>query len=337
MLICGVETSCDETGIALWSDHGLVGHVLHSQIVKHREHGGVVPEIAARDHQKTCPYLWQQLLKDTGISKNDIDVFAYTRGPGLVGCLLTGQAFTRGLAQGLAKPCVGIHHLEGHLFSVVIGRDDWYEQLMSMTPFVGCLFSGGHCLLLDVNAWGRYRVVGSTRDDAVGEAFDKVAKMMGLPYPGGPVLAKLAEQGECIYDLPRPMLNSGDGDMSFSGLKTAARQIWMSSEKSDQVRKDLAASFQLACVDVMAAKILSAQKSLGYKKVVLSGGVSANHALRLRLDELALTHDLEVIYPVLSFCTDNAAMIALAAWWRCQHDLGQSDGDAKARWPLADL
>lgn len=337
MLVCGIETSCDETGIALWSDKGLLGHVLHSQIIKHRVHGGVVPEIAARDHQKTCPYLWHQLLEQTGVSKNDIDLFAYTQGPGLIGCLLTGQSFARGLAQGLGKPCAGVHHLEGHLYSVVIGDDDWRTQLECMTPFLGCLFSGGHCLLLDVKSWGHYSVVGTTRDDAVGEAFDKVAKMMGLPYPGGPELARLAETGEDCFDLPRPMLRSGNGDMSFSGLKTAARQVWMDSEKTDEVRRNLAASFQQACVDVMVHKISHASQVLGYKRVVLSGGVSANLTLRSRLDDLAKMHDLHVTYPVLSYCTDNAAMIALSAWWRNEYGLMLCDGDAKARWSLGEL
>ena len=337
MLVFGLETSCDETGLALWSDRGLEAEVLYSQIKKHAPHGGVVPEIAARDHLRILPILWRELFAQTDFSPADIDSIAYTAGPGLVGCLLTGHSFAQGLSLSLSKPLQAIHHLEGHLMSMVIGQTDWYEALMKVPPFLGCLFSGGHCMLLRVESWGHYEFVGGTCDDAVGEAFDKVAKMMGLPYPGGPALAALADGGQVLWDLPRPMYHSGDGMMSFSGLKTAARKAWHESAQTEADQRNLAASFQQACVDVILKKISYAVNKHSLDHVVISGGVSANRALRKGLADWCQTQGVQLSCPALAHCTDNGAMIALAGWWRSTHGCPLSMSQVKARWPLADL
>ncbi len=337
MIVCGIETSCDETAIALWSDEGLLGEALYSQIKQHRPYGGVVPEIAARDHLRILPECWQEVCRQTGVSIQDIDSFAYTAGPGLVGCLLTGQSFAQGLSIASGKSLQAIHHLEGHLMSVVIGEPDWHDTLKQLPPFLGCLFSGGHCMILAVSEWGKYEVIGSTCDDAIGEAFDKVAKMMGLAYPGGPELAKLAVSGQVVYDLPRPMIHSGDAMMSFSGLKTACRQVWLKSSKSDQVKADLAASFQAACVDVCVRKIKYAVDKTGIDRAVISGGVSANRLLRQSLSELSSQYGYNMVYPSLKYCTDNGAMIALAGWWRHKSGNMLSISDVRSRWPLASL
>jgi N6-L-threonylcarbamoyladenine synthase len=313
-LVLGIETSCDETGVALYhTRQGLLGHALHSQIAMHNEYGGVVPELASRDHiRRTLPLL-RQILGQSGRTLSDIDAIAYTQGPGLAGALLVGASIASALGFALDVPVLGVHHLEGHLLSPLL------EENPPAFPFVALLVSGGHTQLMRVDGVGRYELLGETLDDAAGEAFDKTAKVLGLPYPGGPALSRLAEQGTPErFKLPRPMLNSGDLDFSFSGLKTAVLTLVRAQATDEQTRADIALAFQEAITEVLVKKSLGALRSTGLKRLVVAGGVGANRRLRERLNIEIAQRRAEVFYPKLEFCTDNGAMIAYAAAQRLQ-------------------
>ena len=339
MLILGIESSCDETGIALYStDDGgaLLSHALHSQVLMHREYGGVVPELASRDHIRRAVPLLRKVLVDSGHALAEVDAIAYTQGPGLAGALLVGAAFAEGLACSLGIPTVPLHHLEGHLLSPLL------SSRPPKFPFIALLVSGGHSQLMRVTGVGEYQLLGETLDDAAGEAFDKTAKLLGLPYPGGPVLAQLAEQGRPgLVKFPRPMLHSGDLDFSFSGLKTAVlTKVREIGEPDDQQRADIARGFQDAIVEVLVKKSMRAVKESGLKQLVVAGGVGANRELRRQLDAAALKARITVYYPELEFCTDNGAMIALAGALRFQAGVSIKPAGAFAvrpRWPLAEL
>ena len=309
MLTLGIETSCDETGVALYdSESGILGEALHSQVDLHALYGGVVPELASRDHIRRLLPLTREALARAGRTLADIDLIAFTQGPGLAGALLVGAAVASGLGLALGKPVVGIHHLEGHLLSPLLAdpRPEF--------PFIALLVSGGHTQLMSVEGVGRYALLGETQDDAAGEAFDKTASLLGLGYPGGPALAKLAERGDASrYKLPRPMIASGDLNFSFSGLKTAVLTIERRSLADERARADLAASFQEAIVDVLAAKCLQVLESMGMSRLVVAGGVGANAALRARLEARVAAIGAHVFFPPARLCTDNGAMIAFAA------------------------
>jgi N6-L-threonylcarbamoyladenine synthase len=331
MLVLGVESSCDETGIALYdSTRGLLAHALYSQIAMHNEYGGVVPELASRDHIRRVLPLTRQVLRESGCTLADIDGIAYTQGPGLAGALLVGAGMARALAYALDVPAVGVHHLEGHMLSPLI------SDTPPEFPFVALLVSGGHTQLMRVDGVGRYTLLGETLDDAAGEAFDKTAQLLGLGYPGGPALSKLADSGDPTrFTLPRPMLNSGDFDFSFSGLKTAV--LTLVKKAGLDAAPDIAAAFQAAAVDVLVTKSLAACKSSGVQRLVVAGGVGANRLLRAQLSEKAARRGIAVFYPRLEFCTDNGAMIAFAGAQRMTHatmDLGFA---IKPRWELATL
>jgi len=334
MRVLGIESSCDETGVAIYdSDKGLLGHVLYSQVKLHAEYGGVVPELASRDHvRKTIPLI-NQLLSDTGLTLDDLDGIAYTAGPGLVGALLVGASIGRSLAWTLNKPAVSVHHMEGHLLAPML------EDRPPAFPFMALLVSGGHTMLIRVTAVGEYEMMGDTVDDAVGEAFDKTAKIMGLGYPGGPELAKLAQGGrQGVYRFPRPMTDRPGLDFSFSGLKTYALNTFNNSAKSEQDKADVAFAFQEAVVETLAIKCRRALEQSGLSRLVVAGGVSANLRLRERLAELVEKQGGEVFYPRLEFCTDNGAMIAFAGCLRLQ--AGQratTKIEAMPRWKLEDL
>ena len=312
MIVLGIETSCDETGIALHDDRrGLLGHVLHSQARMHADYGGVVPELASRDHVRRLLPLTRSLLEQTGCRLDQLDAVAYTEGPGLAGALLVGAATAHGLAYALGIPALGIHHLEAHLLSPLL------SDPAPDFPFVALLVSGGHTQLMRVSGVGRYELLGETLDDAAGEAFDKTAKLLGLGYPGGPALAKLAERGRPgRYRVPRPMIASGDLDFSFSGLKTAVLTIVRERAPDEAARADLAAEIEAAIVEVLATKALAAVGRSGLNQLVVAGGVGANLALRARLATEADRRGIKVFYPKLEFCTDNGAMIAFAAAMR---------------------
>lgn len=332
MRVLGIESSCDETGIALYdTEQGLMGHALFSQVEMHAEYGGVVPELASRDHIRKALPLLEQVLDQADLTREDIDAVAYTAGPGLVGALLVGAAIGRSLAWALNKPALAINHMEGHLLSPLL------EDPAPEFPFVSLLVSGGHSLLVDVKAVGEYTLLGESIDDAVGEAFDKTAKMLGLGYPGGPALAALAEQGTADrYEFPRPMTTRPGLDFSFSGLKTYALNTWHASEQTEQDKADIALAFQTAAVETLAIKCRRALKQTGRKRLVVAGGVSANTALRARLDALKGT---QVFYPSLKFCGDNGAMIAFAGAMR-QQQLQQpteTGFQVRPRWPLDSL
>jgi N6-L-threonylcarbamoyladenine synthase len=352
MIVLGIETSCDETGVALyntapWEDgkpafQGILGQGLHSQIAMHRDYGGVVPELASRDHiQRVLPLL-EQSLAQSGLKLNDIDAVAFTQGPGLAGALLVGSAFAKALAQGLNLPSIGVHHLEGHLLSPLLG------QTSPQFPFIALLVSGGHTQLMKVSCIGQYELLGETLDDAAGEAFDKTAKLLGLDYPGGAAISKLAEQGRPgIFDLPKPMLHSSDLDFSFSGLKTAvlnqvkkfADKKISNTEEIAQFHADLANSFVDSIVAVLVSKSEKALKQTGCKHLVLAGGVGANIQLRKSLNNKAHKNGFEVHYPPLELCTDNGVMIAFAGALRLlQKNNGSTTSgafDIKPRWDLA--
>lgn len=339
MLILGVESSCDETGIAFYdSAAGLLSHALHSQVAMHAEYGGVVPELASRDHIRRTVPLLREALARSGQHLADIDAVAYTRGPGLAGALLVGCAFAEALALALDKPTVPVHHLEGHLLSPLL------SAAPPSFPFVALLVSGGHTQLMRVTGVGEYELLGETLDDAAGEAFDKSAKLLGLPYPGGALLSKLAEAGTAgVYELPRPMLHSGDLNFSFSGLKTAVLTLVREQQEplSAIFKADAARAFQEAIVDVLVRKSLQALKQTGLQQLVVAGGVGANRQLRATLDDAARRKRYRVFYPELEFCTDNGAMIALAGCLRLQA-AGASAKPAGAfavqpRWPLTDI
>ncbi|MDR1934823.1 MAG: tRNA (adenosine(37)-N6)-threonylcarbamoyltransferase complex transferase subunit TsaD [Candidatus Accumulibacter sp.] len=339
MLILGIESSCDETGVALYDtkDGGrLLTHALHSQIAMHRDYGGVVPELASRDHIRRTVPLLRKVLGDSGRSLGEIDAVAYTQGPGLAGALLVGAAFAEGLAAALGRPAIPVHHLEGHLLSPLLSRR------APAFPFIALLVSGGHSQLLRVDGVGQYRLLGETLDDAAGEAFDKTAKLLGLPYPGGPALSALAERGRpgaCQF--PRPMLNSSSLDFSFSGLKTAVlTRVREIGEPDEPQRADIARGFQDAIIDVLVGKSMRAIKHSGLERLVVAGGVGANRELRRRLDAHAGKAKVSVFYPELEFCTDNGAMIALAGALRFEAGMAQKPPGAFAvrpRWPLGEL
>jgi len=338
MRVLGIETSCDETGVAVYdTDAGLLAHALHSQVALHQAYGGVVPELASRDHVRRLLPLVRHVLAEADTPLEALDGIAYTEGPGLAGALLVGASVASAMAFALGKPAVGIHHLEAHLLSPLLAdpRPDF--------PFVALLVSGGHSQLFEVRGVGRYTLLGDTQDDAAGEAFDKTAKLLGLPYPGGPALAKLAEQGAPgAARLPRPMLDSGDLDMSFSGLKTAVatlvRRGGGARALSPQARADIAREFESAVVDVLVAKSLAALEATGLPRLVVAGGVGANRSLRARLVDAVAARGAEVFFPDLAFCTDNGAMIALAGAMRLSQP-AQGDGGfgVRPRWPLAEL
>ena len=324
MIILGIETSCDETGLALYdSERGLLGDVLHSQIAHHAEYGGVVPELASRDHILHIAPLFSALLKKTKCSISAIDLIAYTAGPGLAGALLVGAAFAQSLAFALHKPVMPIHHLEGHLLSPLMnkGAPDF--------PFLALLVSGGHTQLMRVAGVGNYQTLGETLDDAAGEAFDKSAKLLGLPYPGGALLSKMAESGDpAAFKLPRPMIKSDDLNFSFSGLKTAVlTKIKENQAVTDEFKANLACAFEEAITDVLVTKTLQALKKEKLKDVVIAGGVGANARLRQKLNKEAKEMGFRVHYPPIALCTDNGTMIAFAAHLRAisgksQHDAG---------------
>jgi len=332
MRVLGIESSCDETGIALYdSEKGLVAHALYSQIELHAEYGGVVPELASRDHiRKTLPLI-EQVLNNAQLKRRDIDAVAYTAGPGLVGALLVGASIGKSIAWALGIPTLAINHMEGHLLSPLL------EEQGPDFPFISLLVSGGHTLLVDVQGVGQYELLGESIDDAVGEAFDKTAKMLGLSLPGGPALAALAEKGRPdIYSFPRPMTNRPGLDFSFSGLKTFSMNTWLNSNQSAQDKADIALAFQTAAVETLAIKCTRALKQVGRNKLVVAGGVSANKALRQRLDALK---GVTVYYPRPAFCSDNGAMIAFAGAMRKAAFAKQqtSTFSVRPRWPLDQL
>jgi N6-L-threonylcarbamoyladenine synthase len=334
-LVLGIESSCDETGIALYhTERGLLAHTLHSQIALHNEYGGVVPELASRDHVRYALPLIRSVMQKAECTLNDIDAIAYTQGPGLSGALLVGSSVACALAYTLDVPTIGVHHLEGHLLSPLLSKP------APEFPFVALLVSGGHTQLMRVDGVGRYTLLGESVDDAAGEAFDKSAKLLGLDYPGGALLAKLALHGTPgRFKLPRPMLHSGDLDFSFSGLKTAVLTLTQQNELNDQTRADIAHAAQEAIVDVLATKALSALGQAGLDQLVVAGGVGANQLLRSRLSENIGKRGGKVFYPDLEFCTDNGAMIAFAGAMRLLHQPAQRDYrfNVKPRWDLQQL
>lgn len=334
MLVLGIESSCDETGTALYdSDKGLLSHALHSQVAIHNEYGGVVPELASRDHIKRIIPLIKKVLKDGGRALSDLDAVAYTAGPGLIGALLVGAVEARSLAYSLGIKAVAVHHMEGHLLAPML-EDDPPEL-----PFVALLVSGGHTMLIRVRAIGSYEILGQSVDDAAGEAFDKTAKLLGLPYPGGPHLEKLAAAGTPgTYKFPRPMVASGNCDFSFAGLKTAVLHALRKSDGSDQAKADLARGFTEAVADTLYAKCAAALDLTGYDRLVVSGGVSANSAVRDRLCALMEDRGGRVFFARREFCTDNGAMIAKAGMVRFLNgEFAPLGIDVHPRWPLSDL
>ncbi len=340
MKVLGIETSCDETGVAVYdSRDGLLAHSLHSQVALHDEYGGVVPELASRDHIRRLAGLAREVIARAGCSLADMDAVAYTEGPGLAGALLVGASVANALAYGLEVPAIGIHHLEGHLLSPLLAPNP------PAFPFVALLVSGGHTQLMRVDGVGRYALLGETSDDAAGEAFDKTAKLLGLPYPGGPALAKLAERGRPgRFVLPRPMIASDSLDFSFSGLKTAVVTASAGRALDEQQRADLAAEFQEAVAEVLTFKCRKALDRTGLGTLVVAGGVGANRRLRELLDSAAQPSGFRVHYPPLEFCTDNGAMIALAGSLRLERRMTGMRGPAPAlgfsvrpRWDLEQL
>ncbi|WP_077034071.1 tRNA (adenosine(37)-N6)-threonylcarbamoyltransferase complex transferase subunit TsaD [Pelomonas sp. KK5] len=340
MKVLGFESSCDETGVALvevpaTGTPRLLAQALHSQIAMHQAYGGVVPELASRDHIRRVLPLTREVMAQAGTGLKDVDVIAYTQGPGLAGALLVSAGVAVSLAAALGKPTLGIHHLEGHLLSPFLSADP------PEFPFVALLVSGGHTQLMRVDEVGSYEILGETIDDAAGEAFDKSAKLLGLPYPGGPHLAHMAEQGdEKAFALPRPLLHSGKPDFSFAGLKTAVlTQVKkLGDAPTEQQRADLAASTQAAIVEVLVKKSMLALKETGLKRLVVAGGVGANAELRRQLNAACAKRQVRVHYPELSLCTDNGAMIAMAAAMRLQRGMAtlQQDGSfaVRPRWAL---
>ena len=342
-LVLGIESSCDETGVALvQSTPGqavpqLLAHALFSQIEMHQAYGGVVPELASRDHIRRVLPLTREVLQQAGKALSEVDVVAFTRGPGLAGALLVGSGVACALGAALGKPVLGVHHLEGHLLSPFLSADP------PQFPFVALLVSGGHTQLMQVDGVGRYTLLGETIDDAAGEAFDKSAKLLGLPYPGGPGLSKLATQGDAqAFKLPRPLLHSGNLDFSFAGLKTAVLTQSQKLGADLQARKaDLAASTQAAIVEVLVKKSMLALTQTGAKRLVVAGGVGANRELRAQLNAACVKAQVRVHYPELHLCTDNGAMIAMAAAMRLQSGAQTAEArysfDVKPRWPLHEL
>lgn len=336
LIVLGIESSCDESAVAIYdTQRGLLAHNLYSQIELHAEYGGVVPELASRDHIRKLTPLILQTLEEAGQPK--ISGVAYTAGPGLIGALLAGGAIARSLAYAWQVPAIGVHHMEGHLLAPML------EDNPPAFPFIALLVSGGHTMIIRVDGIGRYRLLGDTLDDAAGEAFDKTAKMMGLGYPGGPIVSKLAQQGDSTrYKFPRPMVDRPGLDMSFSGLKTFSLNTWHKAQAqgddNDQTRADICRAFELAVADTLTIKCKRALEQEGLNTLVVSGGVSANREIRAKLDALMLKRKGHAFYPRLEFCTDNGAMIAYAGAQRLlageHNDLNFA---AKARWSLEDL
>ncbi|MGS0740701.1 tRNA (adenosine(37)-N6)-threonylcarbamoyltransferase complex transferase subunit TsaD [Glaciimonas sp. GG7] len=339
MIVLGVESSCDETGIALYdTQRGLLSHALHSQVAMHEQYGGVVPELASRDHIRRAIPLLQQVLADGNTQMREIDAIAYTQGPGLAGALLVGASVACGLGLALDKPMLGVHHLEGHLLSPLLASNP------PKFPFVALLVSGGHTQLMRVDGVGQYTLLGETLDDAAGEAFDKSAKLLGLGYPGGPAISRLAESGDpSVYQLPRPMLHSKNLDFSFSGLKTAVLTLVkkQTAPICEQDKANIARAFVEALVEVLVVKCLAALRQTGLNRLVIAGGVGANQQLRDALNEAAVKRRFKVFYPELEFCTDNGAMIAFAGAMRLQlrPEVAQRDYafNVRPRWPLDQL
>lgn len=339
MIILGVESSCDETGLALYdTERGLLAHALHSQVAMHEEYGGVVPELASRDHVRRALPLLEQVLTDSDVPLSAIDAIAFTQGPGLAGALLVGASVANGLALALDKPVLGVHHLEGHLLSPLLSARP------PQFPFVALLVSGGHTQLMRVDDVGQYALLGETLDDAAGEAFDKSAKLLGLGYPGGPAISRLAEFGlPEAYSLPRPMLHSKNLDFSFSGLKTAVLTLVKKHDTNlcEQDKANIARAFVDAIVEVLVAKCVAALKQTGMKRLVIAGGVGANAQLRAALNAAAARKRFEVFYPELALCTDNGAMIAFAGAMRLQKNPDAAKRDygfnVRPRWPLDEI
>ncbi|MFB9146817.1 tRNA (adenosine(37)-N6)-threonylcarbamoyltransferase complex transferase subunit TsaD [Halomonas alkalicola] len=339
MRVLGIETSCDETGVALFdTEHGLVADALYSQVAMHAEYGGVVPELASRDHTRRLLPLIQQVLDEARLSRDELDAIAYTAGPGLVGALMVGAATAHGMARALGIPVLGVHHMEGHLLAPML------EDERPEFPFVALLVSGGHTQLVEVRGLGDYTLLGESVDDAAGEAFDKAAKMLGLDYPGGPQVARLAEQGDPKrFRFPRPMTDRPGLDFSFSGLKThtltAIRQLEEAGELDDQARADVARAFEEAVVDTLVIKCRRALDQTGLKRLVMAGGVSANARLRERLEHECAKRSARAYYPRGRFCTDNGAMIAYVGAQRLLAGERDEQGVMKAvpRWPMDTL
>ena len=332
--ILGIETSCDETGVAIYNDsQGIIADVLHTQVETHAKYGGIVPELASRDHVRKIIPLIKQTVADAGLEPSEIDGIAYTAGPGLIGALLVGASVGRSLAMAWDCPAIAVHHMEGHLLAPML------EQPSPEAPFVALLISGGHTQLIEVSAIGSYELLGESVDDAAGEAFDKTAKLLGLGYPGGPALSKLAEQGEAgHYKFPRPMTNRPGLDFSFSGLKTFAANTIAKSDGSDQDKANIAFAFQEAVSETLAIKCKRALQQTGLKQLVVAGGVSANTAIRQRLAELASDLQAEVFYPRPAYCTDNGAMIAYAGYHRFKaKQFADLSIQVRPRWPLNEL
>ncbi|CNK43724.1 putative DNA-binding/iron metalloprotein/AP endonuclease [Yersinia mollaretii] len=334
MRVLGIETSCDETGIAVYDDEtGLLANQLYSQVKLHADYGGVVPELASRDHvRKTVPLI-QAALKEANLSAKDIDGVAYTAGPGLVGALLVGATVGRALAFAWGVPAVPVHHMEGHLLAPML------EDNAPEFPFVALLVSGGHTQLISVTGIGEYLLLGESVDDAAGEAFDKTAKLLGLDYPGGPMLSRMAQQGTAgRFIFPRPMTDRPGLDFSFSGLKTFAANTIRANGTDDQTRADIARAFEDAVVDTLAIKSKRALDQTGFKRLVIAGGVSANRTLRSKLAEMMQKRGGEVFYARPEFCTDNGAMIAYAGLIRLKSGVNSElSVSVRPRWPLAEL
>jgi len=337
MIVLGVESSCDETGLALYdTEQGLLAHALHSQVEMHAEYGGVVPELASRDHIRRVLPLTENVLKTANKTLKDIDAIAYTQGPGLSGALLVGTSFAESLAFSLQIPTINVHHLEGHLLAPLL------EANPPAFPFVALLVSGGHSQLMRVDGIGEYELLGDTLDDAAGEAFDKTAKLLGLGYPGGPALSKLAQSGKARFKLPRPLLNSGDLNFSFSGLKTAVLTLVNQHQPLDATTTaDIAWEFQEAVTEILTLKCMTALRETGLDNLVVSGGVGANSKLREKLNAATKRKLCKVSYPRLEFCTDNGAMIAFAGAMRLKAMHGNGNRNygfsVRPRWDLAEL
>jgi len=338
MIVLGIETSCDETGLAVYdSEKGLLAHVLHTQIALHGEYGGVVPELASRDHVRYLLPLAEKVLEKAGVKKSELGGIAYTAGPGLIGALMVGASTGRAMAMALGVPAVAVHHMEGHLLAPML------EETSPQFPFVALLVSGGHTLLAEVKGIGQYELLGESLDDAAGEAFDKTAKLLGLGYPGGPVLAKLAEQGESgVYKFPRPMVDRPGLEFSFSGLKTSTRNTWQKEvEKgndNEQTKANICRAFEEAVVDTLKIKCRRAVQQVSAKTLVIAGGVGANLRLRESLQAMMEKEGGELYYPRIEFCTDNGAMIAYVGCLRLV--AGQTEPlqiSTRARWPMSEL
>ncbi len=334
MRVLGIETSCDETGVAVYDgEQGLMAHSLYSQAHIHAEYGGVVPEIASRDHVRKLLPLVDQCLEKARCAPREIDGVAYTAGPGLIGALLVGASVGRSLAYALGVPALAVHHMEGHLLAPLLEADP------PKFPFVALLVSGGHSMLVEVKGIGAYRILGETLDDAAGEAFDKTAKLLGLGYPGGPLLAKAAERGDATkFSFPRPMTDRPGLEMSFSGLKTHTRNLWMRHGEETNAQADIAAGFQLAVADTLAIKCRRAMQQTRCTELVIAGGVGANRLLRETLTRIGKKSGWGVSYPRIEFCTDNGAMIAFAGYFRLKAGQQETEAiSARPRWPLHEL